>query len=427
MRRCALLPRPSTLTYRSDCFDFEAAATHEVGHILGFSHPDEAGQPVYESSCAQISCGPPSRELAPLEGGAYDCMRPFESVREVAAGEITKPSVMHSLTQHNPTVCLTADDLDGLYRLYPDCALRPTEPVCFKASHNIGLVRLGVYVLIPIILALGLSTCLGAYTQLYQMARLKSFQAKMRRKASSLGRAQLDVERESKRAKIAERQLEEQRATEDARVDAQVESKIKSRLQKAIKERGGGDGRTAKRGTFATVVSALLHDRGPSCIASLSEAGGSSSVLLDDDRVSDLSFLPKTISKFVTGVVGQSKSFFCGGNRNRATNGGAAAVAGGGLVTSATPRELGSAERGSGLLPGTLELSSTISASASTISAISEEGSSEHICSANQRQESFTLEEVGATLEALPRRPLPPRLVQKRQVSFTTAECGADL
>ena len=66
-----------------------------------------------------------------------------------------------------PTVCLTADDLDGLYRLYPDCALRPTEPVCFKASHNIGLVRLGVYVLIPIILALVLSTCLGMRSSPY--------------------------------------------------------------------------------------------------------------------------------------------------------------------------------------------------------------------------------------------------------------------
>ena len=42
-----------------------------------------------------------SKDLAPLEGASYDCMHPFESVRELGAGEGTRPSIMHSLTQHN--------------------------------------------------------------------------------------------------------------------------------------------------------------------------------------------------------------------------------------------------------------------------------------------------------------------------------------
>ena len=30
-----------------DCYDFEAAATHEVGHLLGLSHPDRAGKELH--------------------------------------------------------------------------------------------------------------------------------------------------------------------------------------------------------------------------------------------------------------------------------------------------------------------------------------------------------------------------------------------
>ena len=31
-------------------------------------------------------------------------------------------SVMEAFTQHNPKACLTADDLEGIATLYPDCA-----------------------------------------------------------------------------------------------------------------------------------------------------------------------------------------------------------------------------------------------------------------------------------------------------------------
>ena len=70
-------------------------------------------------------------------------------------GEV-QPSIMMAFTQHNPSVCLTADDLDALHTIYPDCE-RPQgmqKVICFKSQHNIGLVRVGVYVLIPALCAL---------------------------------------------------------------------------------------------------------------------------------------------------------------------------------------------------------------------------------------------------------------------------------
>ena len=295
-------------------YDFEAAATHEVGHILGFSHPDETGEPLFKADCAEAACGPPSRGLVPLAGVPYDCMHPFESVRELNTSETARPSIMHSLTQHNPTVCLTADDLDGLYSLYPDCAMRPVEPVCFKASHNIGLVRLGVYILVPIIVALVFTTALGTYDQCFQMERLRSMKRQMRQKASLAGRARREASLAVRNAKEAERQLEQQKATEEARVSKAVETNIQARLQRAVE-----DVKAQRKGSLSAVVRAMMQKQPSTASDSLGELSSTSDTFDADSELPmrSISFMPKTISTFLSGVTSQTKSFLQGGSRKK--------------------------------------------------------------------------------------------------------------
>ena len=56
---------------------------------------------------------------------------------------------MEAFTQFNPRVCITEDDLE-LNTLYPDRSHALTgSPVCFKSDHNIGWVRLAVWLGTP--------------------------------------------------------------------------------------------------------------------------------------------------------------------------------------------------------------------------------------------------------------------------------------
>ena len=62
----------------------------------------------------------------------------------------SSPSIMEAFTQFNPRVCITEDDLEALNTLYPDCSHALTgSPVCFKSDHNIGWVRLAVWLGTP--------------------------------------------------------------------------------------------------------------------------------------------------------------------------------------------------------------------------------------------------------------------------------------
>ena len=79
------------------------------------------------------------------------------------------PGAMYSLTEHNPKVCLTADDIEGVY-LYPLCdgrALPSSNGLkkgeagyeregleCYKTKLYIGAVRVLVYIFVPILIIL---------------------------------------------------------------------------------------------------------------------------------------------------------------------------------------------------------------------------------------------------------------------------------
>ena len=144
-----------------NCYDFEAAAAHELGHLLGLGHPDLApgetisGYPTLgqNSYHADLAAGIPFNETT--------CLDPWAGVKEgtppgasVDPDSLTRPSIMGAFTTHNPRVCLTEDDLEAINVLYPDCHGGPIVPVCAKASLNIGWLRAFVYIGGPFFLSL---------------------------------------------------------------------------------------------------------------------------------------------------------------------------------------------------------------------------------------------------------------------------------
>jgi len=126
-----------------ECYDFEAAAAHEVGHALGLMHPDQA---------AELGLNLGWNESSVVNGtyAAAECAQPWGEVVPLAAGAEAAASIMTAFTQFNSEVCLSEDDLVALNTLYPTCAHRVLTPQCYKAESYIGLVRVGVFVGLPV-------------------------------------------------------------------------------------------------------------------------------------------------------------------------------------------------------------------------------------------------------------------------------------
>jgi len=159
-----------------NCYDFEAAATHEIGHFLGLGHPDNIPSNWASAySYAQPKAGENSYNefLAsgkrPLAGDT--CFKMWESVKAgVPAGASTDSALltaensgkypfrqaqMQAFTQHNPNTCLTDDDLEGLNVLYPDCGEASlVKNVCHLTNKNIGFVRIMIYLFTPGVIGL---------------------------------------------------------------------------------------------------------------------------------------------------------------------------------------------------------------------------------------------------------------------------------
>lgn len=87
---------------------------------------------------------------------------------------LSQPSIMLALTQHNPKVCVEADDLQGLSTMYPDCQTPVTDPICIKQTHWLGWVRLFVWVAFPVTIILIFCGSVGACVTNNQVRRLKS-------------------------------------------------------------------------------------------------------------------------------------------------------------------------------------------------------------------------------------------------------------
>ena len=151
-----------------ECFDFEAATAHEIGHILGFHHPDTQGYAIYE---------PAVRPMGPAL-----CQQPLSSLeRRVgyagffgAAGGDLDGSIMFSTTTHRARACLTQDDLDGLNYLYPACDhVRLAPPLCVRSPRRSGFLRLLLALLVPFVLAMLIIQLFALYASRRERKRFR--------------------------------------------------------------------------------------------------------------------------------------------------------------------------------------------------------------------------------------------------------------
>ena len=110
----------------------------------------------------------------------------------------------------------------GLNVLYPDCTHAISVPVCDKVSYNIGWLRLGVWVVVPILLALVLMLCIFTYTSHHQNKRLDS-QIKLRMKRSAdLLVAKGEVEEHKENVRRASIALKEHKELAEKRIDREA-------------------------------------------------------------------------------------------------------------------------------------------------------------------------------------------------------------
>lgn len=224
-----------------ECYDFEASALHELGHILGLGHPDLVNQEQIERCASCGCCQPTSTEqnLYSVASSATNlsdaCINTFDYVYtgvspNTEAADLVNgvvDAIMISFTQFNSQPCLTLDDVQALNALYPVCGpVISDTPSCYSVRHNIGWVRVMVYVLLPGVLAMLVMLCIGSITQSTTRKRLNSARILLQKNRSFVRRANLTVEQERERAEQAIAALESQREAEDVRIEQSILERI---------------------------------------------------------------------------------------------------------------------------------------------------------------------------------------------------------
>lgn len=142
-----------------DCYDFEATMAHEIGHALGFNHPD---------SLPNLNL----RAVTPM--GPATCTNPLAYV-SLSPPEMSD-SLMFSITRHRSRTCLTADDVEGLDFLYPSCTPGLAAPKCIKTRSHSGYLRLAVAIGVPYLLTTIAILALMSAVRSLQKRRLASLE-----------------------------------------------------------------------------------------------------------------------------------------------------------------------------------------------------------------------------------------------------------
>ena len=164
---------------------FEAAAAHEIGHILGFNHPDVADNPNYVAGAGPM--------------GASICRSPLADIERLTnrTDRGVAESIMFSTTTHRARACLTQDDLDGLNYLYPSCDLvRGSPPLCVRSKRRSGYLRLTLALGVPMAVGLLITHLLMCHAARRERKRFRQLARDMQaiKRARRLGALkQLDL------------------------------------------------------------------------------------------------------------------------------------------------------------------------------------------------------------------------------------------
>ena len=176
------------------CYDFQAAMTHEIGHVLGLGHPDVAstnglnleinrtagqllalditgkiaqtyGQGLKPEDLLASLSGSQRRDLDACGGlescflqAEVDCWDPWPHTAVKPSKSETEadyaPTIMAAFTFNNPSSCIFQDDLDAINVLYPACSGTQTFPICTQPTTYLGYIRLVIYVGVPLVACL---------------------------------------------------------------------------------------------------------------------------------------------------------------------------------------------------------------------------------------------------------------------------------